>query len=319
MSLYKNFFLSLSSNNKFFEKNPHIALGVSGGPDSMALLYLLNKWIKLKKGKLTALIFDHNIRPESKEESYQVKNMIKKFKIEVFVIKANKNKFIKKNMADARFNRFKGLINFCKNKNILHLFLGHNFEDNLETFLIRRISGSNLNGLASMSIVSTFNNIQIFRPLIQINKSSIISFNKMNKINYINDPSNKNINYTRVKVRNFLQNKIYKKEVKRDFLTIKKQIPKYKNMIWELLIGCLDNVQHKSVKVRFNKLIKFDDLIIEKHILLILNYLTNKKNLTKSSKINNFIDLMKKPSFKIFNLSGVIIKKKSNFLVFSQK
>ena len=199
------------------------------------------------------------------------------------------------------------------------MFLGHNFDDNLETFLIRRISGSNLNGLASMNMVSNFNNIQIFRPLIQINKSSIISFNKKNKINYINDPSNKNINYTRVKVRNFLQNKIYKKEVKRDFLKIKKQVPKYKSMIWELLIGSLENLRQDSVKVKFNKFIKFDDLIIEKHILLILNFLTDKKNQTKSSKINIFIDLMKKPTFKIFNLSGVIIKKKSNFLVFSQK
>ena len=116
MPLYEYFFLSLSLNLKYFEKKPHIAVGVSGGPDSMALLYLLNKWIKLKKGKLTALIFDHNIRSESKEESYHVKNMLKNFKVEVFIIKANKNKFKKKNMADARFNRFEGLINFCKKK-----------------------------------------------------------------------------------------------------------------------------------------------------------------------------------------------------------
>ena len=50
-------------------------------------------------------------------------------------------------MAQARNNRFKGLINFCNKNNILHLFLGHHFDDNLETYLIRKINGSNLEGL----------------------------------------------------------------------------------------------------------------------------------------------------------------------------
>ena len=49
--------------------------------------------------------------------------------IETFIIKAKKNKLIKKNMADARINRFDGLLNFCNKNNILHLFLGHHCDD----------------------------------------------------------------------------------------------------------------------------------------------------------------------------------------------
>jgi len=319
MSLNEKIFLSCLKNLSYFEEEPHIAVGVSGGPDSMALTFLLSKWVKLNKGKLYALVFDHNIRHNSQKEAFQVKDMLTDYNIETFIVYPKRNKIIKKNMSNARTNRFEGLLNFCKKKNILHLFLGHHFDDNLETYLIRKINGSNLDGLASMKNITNFHNVQIIRPLIKIDKSSIITFNKKNKINYINDPSNKDINYTRVKVRNFLQNKVHKKEVKTDFLKLKKQIPDYKKMIWQLLIESLVDIQLNRVKISLNKLIKFDDLIIEKHILLLLNFFNNKKNQTKSSKIKVFINSMKKPNFQIFNLSGVIIKKNSGFLIFYQK
>ena len=139
-----NFYLK---NFNCFEDNPHIAVGVSGGPDSMCLTHLLNRWAKQKKGKLTALVFDHGIRSNSKEESFQIKNkLIKIMKIDTVIIKPNKNTLIKKNMSSARVNRFEGLINFCNKINISNLFLGHHSDDNLETFLIRKINGSNLEG-----------------------------------------------------------------------------------------------------------------------------------------------------------------------------
>ena len=307
MNLNENIFLSYLNNLRCFENKPNIAVGVSGGPDSMALTYLLSNWVKLNKGKLYALIFDHGIRYDSSKESFQVKNMLSNLNIESFIIKVKKNKVIKKNMAQARPNRFEGLINFCNKNNILHLFLGHHFDDNLETFLIRKINGSNLEGLNSMNHITYFNNIQILRPLIEINKSSILKYNKKNKINYINDPTNKDINYTRIKVRNFLENKTYKKMIKNDFINLKINIPYYKNMIWESFIKSLINVENNKIKISFKKLIKFDNLVIEKHILLILKFFSNKNNQTKSSKINLFIDTLKKPNFKIFNLRGVII------------
>lgn len=319
MKLNEKIFLSYLNNLNCFENKPHVAIGVSGGPDSIALVFLLSSWIKLKKGKLYAIIFDHNIRLNSKQESYQVKNMLKDLKINSFIIKSKKNNSLKKNMSEARFNRFEAFINFCNKKNILHLFLGHHFDDNLETYLIRKINGSNLEGLGSMQSISYFKNIQIFRPFIKITKSSILNFNKKNKLKFINDPSNNDINYTRVKVRDFLQNKNYKKLVNVDFLYLKTHIPNYKKMIWELLFQSLSEVKPNKLTVKYDNLIKLDNLIIEKHILLFLNFLLNKKYQTKSSKIQIFIDSIKKPHFKIFNLNGIIIQKYSNFLIFSQK
>ena len=319
MVLNYKLFKLLIKNFEFFENKPHVAIGVSGGPDSMALAFLLNKWIKYKNGQLTAIVFDHRIRHDSKTESFKVKKMLTDLGIYSLIIKPNKNKIIKKNMSNARDNRFEGMIKICKKKNILHLFLGHHSDDNLETYLMRKINGSNLDGLESINKNSYFKSIQILRPLIEIDKKSILSFNKNNKIKFISDPTNKDLNYTRVMIRNFLQNNTYKKFIKKDFFNIKKQIPNYKKMIWEILIDYLIYVRATQIKINFNKLIKQDDLIIEKHILCLLKFLNKNKTQTKSSKIMIFIDSLKKPSFKTFNLSGINIEKKSDFLIFSQK
>ena len=126
MTLNYRIFKSLIKNSEYFENKPHIGVGVSGGPDSMALAYLLNKWIKYKKGKLTAIVFDHGIRHNSKIESFKVKTMLADIGINSLVIRPNKNKLIKKNMNNARDNRFDGLIRICKKNNILHLFFSLN-------------------------------------------------------------------------------------------------------------------------------------------------------------------------------------------------
>jgi tRNA(Ile)-lysidine synthase len=319
MTLNYRIFKSLLKNFEYFENKPHVGVGVSGGPDSMALAYLLNKWIKYKKGKLTAIVFDHGIRHNSKIESFQVKKMLTGLGIHSLITRPNKNRSIKKNMSNARDNRFEGLIKICKKNNILHLFLGHHFDDNIETFLLRKINGSNLDGLDSINKTVHFNNIQILRPLIEIDKKIILNFNKNNKLNFISDPTNNDLNYTRVKLRNFLQNNKYKREIKKDFLNIKKQIPEYKIMIWETFIENLIHVSSTQIKISLNILMKLDDLIIEKHILCLLRFFNKNKAKTKSLKILILIDLLKKPSFKIFNLSGIIIKKKGDFLTFSQK
>ena len=90
-------------------------------------------------------------------------------------------------------------------------------------------------------------------------------------------------------------------------------------MIWETLIDNLAYVSAAQIKISLSNLMKLDDLIIEKHILCLLKFFNKNKTQTKSSKIRIFINILKKPSFKTFNLSGIIIIKNSHFLTFSQK
>jgi tRNA(Ile)-lysidine synthetase, N-terminal domain len=276
MSINEAKFFSYLNSYNCFEKYPSVAVGVSGGPDSIALVYLLNKWIKLKKGKLYALIFNHRIRNNSTQEAKQVKDILKDLKINSIILRANKNNLIKKNMSQARSNRFDSLINFCINKKIIHLFLGHHFDDNLETYLIRKINGSNFEGLSSMDEISYFDKIQIIRPFLKIKKSSILRFNNKKKLIFLKDPTNNDINYTRVKVRNFLQNNNYKKLVKCDFFNIKKEINAYKLMVWSYFLDSLRDIKSKNIKIDRKKLLKYHVLIIEKIILICLKFFSKK-------------------------------------------
>ncbi len=314
----ENLFFKLNKL-KCFEKNPHVAVGVSGGPDSIALVFLINKWIQSKNGKLTALIFDHRIRYDSKKETSQVKIILKNLNINSVILRAQKNNLTKKNMSQARNNRLNGLINFCKRKKIFHLFLGHHYDDNIETYLIRKINGSNFEGLGSMEEISYFNSIQILRPFLQIKKKSILKFNKKNNLNFVNDPSNKDLNYTRVKVRNFLQSKKYQELVDYDFKVLKKEIPFYKDMIWSAYIKTLSYVSLNELKINRNKLFKLDKLIVEKIILISLKFFSEQNFKVRSAKITILINEMQKSNFKKFILKGILIVKKDKFLSFSKK
>ena len=60
----KKLYKSLNKKN-LFESNPSIAVAVSGGPDSIALVFLLKNWIRKNKGELIAIIVDHQIRKKS--------------------------------------------------------------------------------------------------------------------------------------------------------------------------------------------------------------------------------------------------------------
>ena len=96
---FSNFDKSL--NNYFlYEQNPHIVVGVSGGPDSIALTFILNKWIKKNKGKLTALIVDHRIRKDSYYESLDTKKFLDLHKIDnkILINRLKNFLYMKKNL-----------------------------------------------------------------------------------------------------------------------------------------------------------------------------------------------------------------------------
>ena len=117
MILNQNNFEIQLNKNYYFENNPSVAVSVSGGPDSMALLFLVNKLIKKKKGKVIALIVDHKIRENSNKEANSILDYLKKNSFDVKILSIRKSKVSKKSMNEARFNRYEILTKYCiKNK-----------------------------------------------------------------------------------------------------------------------------------------------------------------------------------------------------------
>ena len=105
----KNFINYLNSNF-IFENKPFIAVAVSGGPDSMALLFLMKKWVDLKKGNLVALIVNHKIRKEATHEAKQVEQILKNKNINSKILSVQKSQVLKRSMKEARTNRFRLLL-----------------------------------------------------------------------------------------------------------------------------------------------------------------------------------------------------------------
>ncbi len=320
MSITIPAFINKLNNYKFFEKKPQVAVAVSGGPDSMALLYLIKRWIETKKGEIIALIVNHRIREESDQESKYVSNIIKSMNINCKILSVKKNNVEKRNMEEARQNRYLEITNFCKRKNILHLFIAHHKNDNVETYINRKMAGSDFEGLQSIQENIIRNKINILRPLLPYTKKNIYDFNKKYKIAYIEDPSNTNLAYTRPAIRKFIDesNKNIINEINKEFDLIQKKIPYYKTMISESLLRVLISLDNNNIKVDYLCLLKLDNLIIEKIIKKIYKFFDKKNIILRSNKIQLMICSIKQKNFKSYNLGGMTITRRENFLIFTQ-
>lgn len=188
------------------EDKPVIAVGVSGGADSIALTLLLKSYLDNVDGKLIALTVDHNIREESAEEAKQVHKLLSSLDIEHHILNYE-GEIPKSNlMEEARKLRYKLLNDFCKNNNIINLAIAHHYDDQIENFFIRMDRGSGIEGLSSMPATSYVNGLRLIRPLLFFQKQDIYSFLKQKNIAWTEDPTNNNTTYKRNNIRKLLEN-----------------------------------------------------------------------------------------------------------------
>ena len=196
--IYKKFEDSLKIKSNF-------AVAVSGGPDSMALVFL-TKIYSIKNG-LSPKIFivNHNLRKGSTNEAKSVRKTLKKFSINSKIINW-KGKKPKSNLQGvSRNKRYELLFKECKKSKITNILLGHHLDDLLENFFLRILRGSGLKGLTSLGKETTINNINLLRPLIDIKKDDLEFISKNVFSSIIQDPSNVDNKFKRVRIRNLIE------------------------------------------------------------------------------------------------------------------
>jgi len=161
----------------------------------------------------------------------------------------------------------------------------------------------------------------IFRPLLNFSKEALLDYNEINKIEYINDPSNINLEYTRPVIRNFLKksNKKIIKKINKDFENILFYSPYFIQMIFEILFKNIVQIDSKKIVVRFNDIKNLNEIVAENIIRRIYQFLFYQSNAPRSKKTRILINEMKNLNFKYFNIKGMIIKKNDEFLTFSRK
>ncbi|MBT6442573.1 MAG: tRNA lysidine(34) synthetase TilS, partial [Alphaproteobacteria bacterium] len=133
-----------------FEPAAHLAVGVSGGSDSLALLLLADRWVRQRGGSVMALTVDHRLRPQSAAEAGLVRSWLAARDIEHRVLTWREPHSVGGVQAAARAARLRLLGDWCRRKGVLHLMLAHQLEDQAETLLERLSGGSGVDGLAGM-------------------------------------------------------------------------------------------------------------------------------------------------------------------------
>ena len=197
--IYKEFSYSLKIKED-------LAVGVSGGPDSLALAYLTKCYSLKNKIKVRYYLVNHMLRKEASSEAEMVKKVLKKIDIKCTILNWNGKKPSKNIQATARDKRYSLLSNECKKNNIKYLLLGHHLNDFFENFFIRIVRGSGLNGLVSFDKNTKYKdqNLQLIRPLLDLEKKDLLYISKKVFNFFVEDPSNINENYQRTRIRNLL-------------------------------------------------------------------------------------------------------------------
>jgi len=300
-----------------FLKKKKIIIGVSGGPDSLALAALSRVYEYEFKTKIFYVLVDHGIRKGSSKEALNVKKLLKKNSINLNIL-TNNVKINSNIQSNARVIRYKLLVNFCKKKKLNHILTAHHSDDQIETFLIRLSRGSGVQGLSSMKFLTKLDKqINLIRPLLDVKKENLIYTTKKIFKKVIKDPSNKDIKFLRVRIRS-LKNKLEKsgifheqiiKSIK-NLSATSETLNKYMNKIYK------KNVKKKKNEVIVNyKKLKEESLEIQIRILsLVIKNFTGSYYPPRSKKIINLIEGINNKKQKKFTLSKCVIEVKQNQL-----
>ena len=196
---YKKFEKKLNLNDNFI-------VAVSGGPDSLALCFLSKIYSIKKNIKVRYIHIDHRLRNNSSKEANFVKSLLKKISSNLEILTWIGKKPKSNIQSVARDKRYELLVNKAKKLKINNIVLGHHRDDLVENFFIRILRGSGLNGLISFDEISNQRNVYLIRPLLKYSKMDLIHITKKVFKDYVEDRSNKNDKFKRVKIRNFIKN-----------------------------------------------------------------------------------------------------------------
>jgi len=201
----KNKVLETIKRYNLINKNDKIVIGVSGGPDSICLLYILNELKQKLDFKIYVAHINHMIRQEAEIETSYVENFCKSLEIDCFVKRID---VIKKSNLEkigteeagrkARYEFFEEVLRKVEANKIA---TAHNANDNAETVLMNIFRGTGTSGLKG---IEPIRENKYIRPLIECERFEIEKYCEDNNLQPKIDKSNFENIYTRNKVRNLI-------------------------------------------------------------------------------------------------------------------
>ena len=184
----------------------NVMLAVSGGADSMAMAAHFKKWHDDNRvaQSIKAIIVDHGIRSEAAAEADWVRRQLTDLGIDAEVKKVMAQAPKTGIQAWARAERYKLLAEAARQENAV-VTTAHHQQDQVETIIMRLHAGSGLDGLQGMQVVSTYDDMTILRPFLNLEPQILHRILHDEKIAYVNDPSNENEQFERIAIRTRLE------------------------------------------------------------------------------------------------------------------
>ncbi len=187
-----------------FARFPRIALAVSGGPDSLALMHLAAAWRAARREgpTLTVLTVDHGLRASSRDEALMVGRAAKALRLPHAILTWEHEGEVDASLqARARAARYDLMAAYCHSHDILALATAHHLDDQAETFLMRLKRGSGLDGLAAIPEEGAWAGVVLLRPLLDLPKARLVATLEEARVPFIVDPSNVDARFERGRMR----------------------------------------------------------------------------------------------------------------------
>jgi tRNA(Ile)-lysidine synthase len=178
---------------------PAVVLAVSGGPDSLALMWLAARWRRARKRgpELVAVTVDHGLRPDAAREAREVKRLAGEWGLAHHTRRWRGDKPETGLPAAAREARYALLASVARRCGARCIVTAHTRDDQAETVVMRLARGSGLTGLRGMAQAAERDGVTLLRPLLDVGKARLIATLQRAGIAYADDPTNRDPHYTR--------------------------------------------------------------------------------------------------------------------------
>ena len=252
------------------KENDTIVMGISGGPDSMALFSLLLKIRKEIPIHLVCAHVNHNVRKASVKEQAFIEQYCKEKNVsfETMTIEQYGDDNFHNEARNIRYRFFEELI---LKYNAKYLMTAHHGDDLIETILMRISRGSTLKGYSGFQRIVPMENYSIVRPLVFYTKTDLEGYDKKHKIPFVIDKSNYKDKYTRNRYRKIVLPFLKKEDQKihKKFLKYSETLKEYSEYIDRETKKEIERV-YKDHVLQLKDFLKLDSLIQKKVIYSIL-------------------------------------------------
>lgn len=260
---------------ELIKSGDNIVLGISGGPDSICMLYILNSLKKDLNFNIYVVHINHMLRENAKLDEEYVKNTCKKLNIPVYIkhiqikeIAEKEKRGIEETGRKVRYEFFEEIL---RKTNSNKIATAHNLNDSIETIILNIIRGTGISGLAG---IEPIRENKFIRPLIKCERKEIEEYCKLNKLEPRIDESNYENKYNRNKIRNicipYLQKELNSNVIKNisRLSEIANEEQKYieKNVEKSFNKICIENTENKII-LDLKMFVK-EELVIKRRLIL---------------------------------------------------